>query len=82
MTHDINANSDQIEYVEDVIIDIFLELIGEEEYFLSGSGGAQLTLYLDFIDDMLKVESRCVPFGVQVYHVEIRTMEMELDTLY
>ena len=42
VSKNVNVENDQIEHFEDVIIDEFLELIGDEEYFLCGSGYAQL----------------------------------------
>ena len=79
--HNVNVESDQIECFEDVIIDKFLELIGDEVFFFSGSCGSQLTLDVGVINDMLKEKSECFFSGVQLNHFERVTSKMELDIL-
>ena len=82
VSHNANVKSDQVEGIKDVVINEFLEMIGDEGYFFSGSVNTQMTLNGNVIDDIFQEESKCAFSSDQILnHVEIGTIEMALDTV-
>ena len=80
-SHHVNDENDQVEGVEDPSIDEFLDLIGDEIYFINEGGDLEMILDGDAIDDILEEKYDYWYLGYQmVNHVE-KWITKRLDTM-
>lgn len=70
VSYNVTSESDQVEFFQDVVIEYFLELIGDEEFFLCGSGDDHLTKEGDVIKDTMKEEYEYLSSDVHINQFE------------
>ena len=81
-SHNVDGESDQVEDIEYVLIDEFLNFIGTDISFINGGGDDHLILDGDVVVDILQEEYDYVFSGYQMlHHVGKGIIEMGLDVM-